>query len=102
MVISFCDWLARDGSKVTTVLATRGQPPDQPEEVAYTDVKIIGNGSFGVVYQAKLCKTTEVIAIKKVLQDKRFKVGSPFSSPLSSSLPLPPSLSTDLYLSHPL
>jgi len=27
-----------------------------------------------VVYQAKLCDTNEIVAIKKVLQDKRFKV----------------------------
>lgn len=38
------------------------------------DTKPIGNGSFGVVYQAKLCDTQELVAIKKVLQDKRFKV----------------------------
>ena len=29
---------------------------------------MIGNGSFGVVYQAKLCETGEMVAIKKVLQ----------------------------------
>lgn len=36
-------------------------------------LQVIGNGSFGVVYQAKLCETGEMVAIKKVLQDKRFK-----------------------------
>lgn len=43
----------------------------------YTNCKVIGNGSFGVVFQAKLLnapKDQEDIAIKKVLQDKRFKV----------------------------
>ncbi|XP_063978211.1 glycogen synthase kinase-3 beta-like isoform X2 [Diachasmimorpha longicaudata] len=64
---------SRDGSKVTTVVATPGARPDLPQEVAYTDTKVIGNGSFGVVYQAKLCDTGEMVAIKKVLQDKRFK-----------------------------
>lgn len=54
--------------------ATPGQGPDRPQEVSYTDTKVIGNGSFGVVYQAKLCDTGELVAIKKVLQDKRFKV----------------------------
>ncbi|XP_027012024.1 glycogen synthase kinase 3 beta, genome duplicate b isoform X1 [Tachysurus vachellii] len=63
----------KDGSKVTTVGATPGQGPDRPQEVSYTDTKVIGNGSFGVVYQAKLCDTGELVAIKKVLQDKRFK-----------------------------
>lgn len=63
----------KDGSKVTTVVATPGAGPDRPQEVAYTDTKVIGNGSFGVVFQAKLCDTGEMVAIKKVLQDKRFK-----------------------------
>ncbi|XP_014277983.1 glycogen synthase kinase-3 beta isoform X6 [Halyomorpha halys] len=63
----------KDGNKVTTVVATPGQGPDRPLEVSYTDTKVIGNGSFGVVYQAKLCDTNEMVAIKKVLQDKRFK-----------------------------
>lgn len=41
--------------------------------------KVIGNGSFGVVYLAKLTDSNELVAIKKVLQDKRFKVRlSPF------------------------
>eukprot|EP00634_Sargassococcus_sp_CCMP2135_P013064 CAMPEP_0198645260 /NCGR_PEP_ID=MMETSP1467-20131203/1158_1 /TAXON_ID=1462469 /ORGANISM="unid. sp., Strain CCMP2135" /LENGTH=379 /DNA_ID=CAMNT_0044380749 /DNA_START=117 /DNA_END=1256 /DNA_ORIENTATION=+ len=35
--------------------------------------RIIGNGSFGVVFQASIVETGEVVAIKKVLQDKRFK-----------------------------
>lgn len=37
-------------------------------------VQVIGNGSFGVVYQARLIDSQEMVAIKKVLQDKRFKV----------------------------
>lgn len=61
---------------MTTVVATAGQGPDRPQEVSYTDTKVIGNGSFGVVFQATLCDTGELVAIKKVLQDKRFKVSS--------------------------
>lgn len=64
---------SKDGAKVTTVLATPGQGPDRPQEVSYSDTKVIGNGSFGVVYQARLLDTAELVAIKKVLQDKRFK-----------------------------
>lgn len=63
----------KDGNKVTTVLATSGTGSDRPHEVSYTDAKVIGNGSFGVVYQAKLVESNELVAIKKVLQDKRFK-----------------------------
>uniref|UniRef100_A0A4W2I2Z9 [tau protein] kinase n=1 Tax=Bos indicus x Bos taurus TaxID=30522 RepID=A0A4W2I2Z9_BOBOX len=65
--------LGRDSGKVTTVVATLGQGPERSQEVAYTDIKVIGSGSFGVVYQARLADTRELVAIKKVLQDKRFK-----------------------------
>jgi len=60
-------------SKVVTVVATRGRGAEISEEISYSDTKVIGNGSFGVVYQAKLVHLNEHIAIKKVLQDKRFK-----------------------------
>ena len=46
-------------------------------EISYSNCKVIGNGSFGVVFQAKIvgsAREGEDIAIKKVLQDKRFKV----------------------------
>lgn len=39
----------------------------------YTATEIIGSGSFGVVYQAKVSETEEIVAIKKVFQDKRYK-----------------------------
>jgi glycogen synthase kinase 3 beta len=42
--------------------------------VSYLADKVIGNGSFGVVFQAQVVGSTESVAIKKVLQDKRFKV----------------------------
>eukprot|EP01133_Synstelium_polycarpum_P015128 gene15128-17907_t len=41
--------------------------------VCYITEGIIGNGSFGVVTQAVVSDTKEVVAIKKVLQDQRFK-----------------------------
>jgi len=41
--------------------------------INYNAERIIGNGSFGIVYQARIVGTTEIVAIKKVLQDKRFK-----------------------------
>ena len=56
------------------VMATVGQPPDRQQEIAYSIVKVIGSGSFGVVYQARLQEDSEMVAIKKVLQDRRFKV----------------------------
>jgi glycogen synthase kinase 3 beta len=61
-----------DSSRVTTVSANDGKS-GTPRDITYTNYKVIGNGSFGVVYQAKLVPSGEEIAIKKVLQDKRFK-----------------------------
>ena len=46
---------------------------DTEQNISYSAERIIGNGSFGVVFEAKVVETNEVVAIKKVLQDKRFK-----------------------------
>nr|XP_039247779.1 glycogen synthase kinase-3 beta-like [Styela clava]XP_039247781.1 glycogen synthase kinase-3 beta-like [Styela clava] len=59
--------------KITTVVATPGHGPETQQQVSYTDTRVIGNGSFGVVYQARLADNNEMVAIKKVLQDRRFK-----------------------------
>ncbi|KZF21279.1 hypothetical protein L228DRAFT_253707 [Xylona heveae TC161] len=45
----------------------------ETKEMQYTQCKIVGNGSFGVVFQTKLAPNGEDAAIKRVLQDKRFK-----------------------------
>ena len=58
------------------VIASDGKTGDT-RDISYTNCKIIGNGSFGIVFQAKLVSEHDAgddIAIKKVLQDKRFKV----------------------------
>ncbi|CAG9313720.1 unnamed protein product [Blepharisma stoltei] len=39
----------------------------------YNADKIAGSGSFGTVYQATIAQTGETVAIKKVLQDPRYK-----------------------------
>jgi serine/threonine protein kinase len=64
---------APDPDRVTTVTAIDGKTGNSIE-LAYSSAKIIGNGSFGVVFQAKVVGSGQLIAIKKVLQDKRFKV----------------------------
>jgi len=46
----------------------------EQREIQYTQCKIVGNGSFGVVFQTKLSPSGADAAIKRVLQDKRFKV----------------------------
>ena len=54
----------------TTVAPAAGAGEQQ---ISYSAERIIGNGSFGVVFQAAVVETGEIVAIKKVLQDKRFK-----------------------------
>ena len=49
------------------------EAPPLEQNISYAAERIIGNGSFGVVFEAKVVETGEVVAIKKVLQDKRFK-----------------------------
>lgn len=65
-----------DPTRIVKVVASDGKT-GEPKEIQYTNCKVIGNGSFGVVFAARLLnvpKEEEEIAIKKVLQDKRFKV----------------------------
>lgn len=95
------DSTADDPNSVVTVIATNGKTGKE-SQISYTNCKVVGNGSFGVVYAAKMsgeliarfgdtrCNRADTlatkredgseepeseIAIKKVLQDKRFKVG---------------------------
>ena len=46
---------------------------DKKQAISYAAERVIGNGSFGVVYQATVIETGNTVAIKKVLQDRRFK-----------------------------
>jgi serine/threonine protein kinase len=39
----------------------------------YKALQVIGSGSFGVVYQARCLDNNEIVAIKKVFQDRRYK-----------------------------
>ena len=55
----------------STAAAAASSP--QPPNISYSAERIIGNGSFGVVFEAKVVETGDIVAIKKVLQDKRFK-----------------------------
>ncbi|OWM84870.1 hypothetical protein CDL15_Pgr027657 [Punica granatum] len=54
----------------TTVGGRNGQ---SRQAVSYIGEHVVGTGSFGVVFQAKCRETGEIVAIKKVLQDKRYK-----------------------------
>ncbi|KAI4387620.1 hypothetical protein MLD38_000041 [Melastoma candidum] len=54
----------------TTVGGRNGQPK---QTISYMAERVVGTGSFGVVFQARCLETGETVAIKKVLQDKRYK-----------------------------
>lgn len=43
------------------------------DTINYDAQRMIGHGSFGAVFLARVVETDEQVAIKKVLQDKRFK-----------------------------
>ena len=43
------------------------------DTINYQAERMIGHGSFGAVFLAKVVETDEMVAIKKVLQDRRFK-----------------------------
>eukprot|EP00250_Pteridium_aquilinum_P006998 c16800_g1_i1 orf=1-525(-) len=52
---------------VTTIGGKNGQPK---QTISYMAERVVGTGSFGVVFQGKCLETGETVAIKKVLQDK--------------------------------
>ncbi|XP_042430627.1 shaggy-related protein kinase alpha-like isoform X1 [Zingiber officinale] len=59
------------GQIITTTIGGRDGRPKKM--MSYKAERIVGTGSFGVVFQAKCLETGEEVAIKKVLQDKRYK-----------------------------
>ena len=50
----------------STAAAAASSP--QPPNISYSAERIIGNGSFGVVFEAKVVETGDIVAIKKVLE----------------------------------
>ncbi|KAG9146689.1 hypothetical protein Leryth_005027 [Lithospermum erythrorhizon] len=54
----------------TTIGGKNGEPK---RTISYMAERVVGTGSFGIVFQAKCLETGETMAIKKVLQDKRYK-----------------------------
>lgn len=70
---------------MTRVRATTGPPNAQrEEEIQYGDLSVIGNGSFGVVFKTSLIDSagSYKVALKKVLQDRRYKVSLVYAQPV--------------------
>ena len=87
------------------VSAIPGHGPDEEREVSYKDVKVIGKGTFGVVYRAKLCETGQMVAIKKVFHNEKFKVIHSHLLKICITETKPnrrtkPNLATNLYLPY--
>ncbi|CAI9269884.1 unnamed protein product [Lactuca saligna] len=62
---------AETGHIISTTIGGKNGEPKQT--VSYMAERVVGAGSFGIVFQAKCIETGETVAIKKVLQDKRYK-----------------------------
>ncbi|XVE73912.1 hypothetical protein DITRI_Ditri11bG0156700 [Diplodiscus trichospermus] len=59
------------GQIISTIVGGQNGKPKQT--ISYMAERVVGTGSFGVVFQAKCLERGESVAIKKVLQDKRYK-----------------------------
>lgn len=55
------------------VMTIGGRNGQSKQTISYMAERVVGRGSFGIVFQAKCLETGETVAIKKVLQDKRYK-----------------------------
>ncbi|VFQ75728.1 unnamed protein product [Cuscuta campestris] len=64
-----------NGTEVGQIIVTSvgGQSGQQKQTLSYMAERVVGSGSFGVVFQAKCLETGDAVAIKKVLQDRRYK-----------------------------
>lgn len=64
----------RDATSTSGAGTERVHPDDKKEQiVSYDAIRMIGHGSFGAVFLAKQTGSSEIVAIKKVLQDRRYK-----------------------------
>ncbi|XP_057496948.1 shaggy-related protein kinase epsilon-like [Actinidia eriantha] len=68
-------YISGNGTETGQIIATTigGRNGEPKQTISYMAERVVGTGSFGVVFQAKCLETGESFAIKKVLQDKRYK-----------------------------
>ncbi|KAF6154490.1 hypothetical protein GIB67_028382, partial [Kingdonia uniflora] len=64
-----------NGTETGQIIATTigGRNGQLKQTISYMAERVVGTGSFGIVFQAKCLESGEAVAIKKVLQDKRYK-----------------------------
>eukprot|EP00435_Cladocopium_sp_Y103_P036746 s1247_g9.t1 len=51
----------------TSAHPSRTEPEEEEQQCTYNAERVIGNGTFGIVYSAHIVETNETVAIKKVL-----------------------------------
>lgn len=72
-IVENLDALQISGSSGSSAASNQRKAKETKPQPSYAAERIVGNGSFGVVYQAQVIETGETVAIKKVLQDRRYK-----------------------------
>ena len=60
-------------SKSSTTPSQTKDKKEKSTPISYSADRVIAAGSFGIVFQATVVGTGEIVAIKKVLQDHRYK-----------------------------
>merc|ERR1712048_1035906 len=74
--LSTTEAAAMPSSPVTPSLATsrvEEEAQDAEAQCTYNAERVIGNGTFGIVYSAHIVETNETVAIKKVFVDRRYR-----------------------------
>lgn len=64
-----------DSTEAGHIIVTQvgGADGQGKQTISYMAERVVGQGTFGVVFQAKCLEAGETVAIKKVLQDKRYR-----------------------------
>ncbi|OZJ02263.1 Protein kinase gsk3 [Bifiguratus adelaidae] len=106
----------RDDTLRSIKVAAKDGQTGRDIQLTYANTKVIGTGSFGVVYQAKvlevlsaerevqqnavdsLVKVGDEVAIKKVLQDRRFKASTSYGEKVEVNTSKGDSKKDEVYL----
>ncbi|GAU50978.1 hypothetical protein TSUD_411490 [Trifolium subterraneum] len=67
------DMKIRDDKKMEAATLVDGNETETRHTISHMAEHVVGHESFGLVFQAKCFEMGEIVAVKKVLQDKRYK-----------------------------
>jgi len=60
-------------AKQEAAAAAAAAEEEEEPQCTYNAERVIGNGTFGIVYSARIVETDETVAIKKVFVDRRYR-----------------------------